>query len=921
MCRIAIIALLAAAATGATADAGPPYHTGKIMPTPQQVSYADRYMPVYHIGKRRPLATVMAGDLPAEQLAAEDLVARICALADLEEPNYEPRVGIEEPPGGNVICLAAPWTSPACAILAAKPGLAVIPRPHGAQAYAIRWAERGERLVCIAAGGGPMGSTFAGASLRQLLKVEDGRVWLRMARVDDWPQFEMRGTCCYTPEEAAWLALCKFSTQDMNYGSHGRDAWMNPDAMGRPVNWGKYDGAGRVAVSVARENPHSGDAAVQLRISDYYEQFEDRPHYINGALMVGNTNGYRGPNALPAAPGRYRMCLWMRGDVPWVNASVLMWTSQSAPMGDRVEVPCEPPTIRPTSEWREYELSFELPESAVTFAPKLGITGHQDEGYEIGSGFVVDDLVITREESDENLFTNGDAEQAEKPYTSKIEAMWDWCVPRGLWPIQFVNPLYVSNWEYDGELKIQVSDPAQIDALADTFRISLDRGGKWVMLALDDFASRLGGPAPHYVITNEADREAFDSLGECHGTLVQQLYQRLKQTHPQCRLIVCPAYYWTPNGAYEEEGNRYLRTFGEMVPEDVLIVWTGPQVRSRTITEEDVERFSWLIGRKPYLWDNTIYARHANPTYVLDPFTSEYPDDFHDMLAGGLHNNGGVSELYLTGCLVYGDYAWNPDAYDAQASIDHALEMVLGPGCAADGNAFREHYFAVRDPYIALTNDLSALSADEIADRIGPLSAERVAEIVAHVEAMDAALSRLQERSPNEALLAELEALAAPLRASAARLKELGSVSATVREIDGGVVVPESAFVGGTGHRVYGNGCEPRRATWIYGQGTSVHTMEAIFTLSDPPAEATLVLVGQDHDKEGATDVAVILNGETLHEGPNELGKRGWYEWKIALPSGILRDGANTLTIRNLESSDSMSADWIMLSEAQLLFD
>ena len=42
--------------------------------------------------------------------------------------------------------------------------------------------------------------------------------------------------------------------------------------------------------------------------------------------------------------------------------------------------------------------------------------------------------------------------------------------------------------------------------------------------------------------------------------------------------------------------------------------------------------------------------------YLLDPFDSKYPDRLWEMTAGGLHNNGGVSEVYKAGCLVYGDY-------------------------------------------------------------------------------------------------------------------------------------------------------------------------------------------------------------------------------------------------------------------------
>lgn len=900
---------------------GPPYYTGEIIPRPKRATYEDRFIPVYDIEAQRPLATIVAGSREAERLAATDLIARVSELAGREEPPRQALAHDAATPAGDVICLGAPETCAACAELATPPGPALIPGPRGEQGYVIRCGEEDERMVCLASGGGSMGAYFAAMSLRQLLTVEDGRVLLRCAQVNDWPTFEMRGTCCYTPEQARWLAQCKFSTLDMNYGSVGRDAWRDPDAMGSPEGWGAYSGAGHITVLTSVERPHSGERAVRATISDYYEEFEDRPHSINAALMVGDTNGYHGPDALEAQPGAYRLTMWLRGTVPQIEVSVAAWTSPEATRADRTFFDTQPSELPVTDEWTRHELTFELPDGIARYAPRLSLAGQKAGGYDLGDWFEVDDLSLRREGEDRELFPSGDAEQRGQPYTSKIEALWGWAVPRGLWPVQFVNPLHVSNWEYDGEHKIEVSDPGQIDDLADTFRISLDRGGTWVMLALDDFASRLGGPAPHYIITNEADREAFDSLGECHGTLVQELHERLTSTHPDCRVLVCPAYYWIPHGAYEEEGERYLRTLGEMAPEDVLIVWTGPRVRSRTITTEQARHFARLIGRRPYLWDNTIYARHADPTYVLDPFDSDYPDRFWTLIAGGLHNNGSVSEVYRTGCLVYGDYAWNPQAYDPRASLDAALRMVLGEGCVEHAHAFREHYYAVRDPHIELTRDVSGLSAEEIVERVGPLSAGQVEEIAAHVEAMEAALERLAERSPNEPLIDALSDLAGPLSHSAQRLTELGELTARPEPIEGGLRITEAAFVGGAGHQVYDNQCEARRATWIYGAGTGVHTMTAAIALDDPPRQATLVLVGQDHDKEGVTDVEVLVNGTAVHSGPNGCEKFGWYQWQIPLPSGILQEGTNTFTVRNLEQSDATDADWFMLAEARLLFD
>ncbi len=899
----------------------PPYYTGEILPTPRRFVAREEFLPLYDIARRRPLATLVAGRLPAEQTAARDLAARVGVLAGVEGPALKLSADDGRVPAGNVVCLGSPATSRTAARLAARAGLAFLPAPRGEQGYLIRTVRDGSRFLCLAGGGGPMGATFAAMSLLQLLKVEGGRVLLRAVDVDDWPTFELRGACCYSPEEAARLALAKFSTLDMNYGSVGVDAWRDPDARTPPAGWGRYSGAGALQFQVSTENPHAGKRCIRAAIASYYQGFPDRPDTIGAALVLAESGGYSGPNALPAAPGVYRLSFWLRGDVPEATVSVTGWKDKEATPAARVDVPVDGATLRPAAEWQKIECRFTLPEGLTTFAPMLRLAGTRATGYALESGFWVDDASLVREGTTANLLRNGDAEAAGHDYSDRVAALWEWAVPRGLWPVQYVNPLDVSGWETGGKNKIQVSDPAQIEDLARTFRVSLDRGGTWVMLALDDFASRLGGPAPHYVITNEADRAAYKSLGECHGTLARELHRRLKATHPRCRMIICPAYYWNPRGAYREEGEKYLREFGALVPPDVLIVWTGPAVRSRTITPEDVNTFTRLIGRKPYLWDNTIYARHAEPTYVLDPFDSHYPDRFWEMLAGGLHSNGGSDEMYAVGSLVYGDYAWNPEAYDAAKSVEKALRLILGPECAPDAAAFRDHFFAVRDPRPAIARGLGKMSPAQLAKTLGPLTAGEIGEIARHVEAMNAALDRLRASSPNQALVDKLAALAAPLTASLRVLKEHGDLSAHAAvRISGGLMLPEYAFKGGAGHQVYANRCEPRQATWVYGARSSNPAMSAAFLLEHAPAAATLVFEGQSCDKGAAPVVEVLVNGRSLHRGPNPCRTQGWSEWKIEIPAGTLRAGTNEVAVRNLEDSDSANAAWFMVAQAKLLF-
>ena len=74
-----------------------------------------------------------------------------------------------------------------------------------------------------------------------------------------------------------------------------------------------------------------------------------------------------------------------------------------------------------------------------------------------------------------------------------------------------------------------------------------------------------------------------------------------------------PGLLLIPAGAYREE-EEMLREFGALVPEDADRM--DKPLRALAHHHQHVRHYSSLIGRAPYLWDNTIYARHAQPTYA-----------------------------------------------------------------------------------------------------------------------------------------------------------------------------------------------------------------------------------------------------------------------------------------------------------------
>jgi hypothetical protein len=122
---------------------------------------------------------------------------------------------------------------------------------------------------------------------------------------------------------------------------------------------------------------------------------------------------------------------------------------------------------------------------------------------------------------------------------------------------------------------------------------------------------------------------------------------------------------------------RDLNYIGKYLPGDVFVIWTGPNVRSRTISKEDLDDWTNnLMGKVPFLWDNTIYSHHAfTSTPLFTAFSNDFPAGFYEKTAGnGMLINGNInSEGMKVAAITANDYLWNPEDYYADKSLTTAM--------------------------------------------------------------------------------------------------------------------------------------------------------------------------------------------------------------------------------------------------------
>lgn len=286
--------------------------------------------------------------------------------------------------------------------------------------------------------------------------------------------------------------------------------------------------------------------------------------------------------------------------------------------------------------------------------------------------------------------------QRTKPYYyAAMEALGRDTRSTGIFDLgQIVNP-YDPRYHPD-RYKIRVSKDEDVERLIQQFRISLDSGCRFIMLATDDHVDIVNG---EFALTDSGDRLRFFDLADAHVFLGNKVYRTLKPDYPGMKMAFCTSYYSTRHEEFTRSpaiGWRYLRKLGRGLDPEIGIVWTGPAVTSFSFTDQDIDYYEGVVGRKMMLWDNTTVRAS---TWRFLPFTGDrFPPDLAERsFARGFYLNMRAFDLYKAFCVTVGDYLWNPKAYSGERSIRTALRSIYGEDGARALQAWGRVYNQILD--------------------------------------------------------------------------------------------------------------------------------------------------------------------------------------------------------------------------------
>jgi hyaluronoglucosaminidase len=200
-------------------------------------------------------------------------------------------------------------------------------------------------------------------------------------------------------------------------------------------------------------------------------------------------------------------------------------------------------------------------------------------------------------------------------------------------------------------LDIDYPSEADRDALVAKLAPLTEAGVAWIVLALDDIATRPG-------------------LATEQGALTSWLRAALG---PEVRISVVPTEY------IGTRPTPYLVELDAALPEDVDVFWTGPTVCSPTITAADARAWRDAIGGRPLLlWDNyPVNDSVMEHELHLGAYRGRDPE-LVDVVDGVLCNPMSQPRASLVALSTAADFLADPLAYDEGDSWGRAIAAVGG---------------------------------------------------------------------------------------------------------------------------------------------------------------------------------------------------------------------------------------------------
>ncbi|WP_134684799.1 protein O-GlcNAcase [Brevibacillus migulae] len=231
-------------------------------------------------------------------------------------------------------------------------------------------------------------------------------------------------------------------------------------------------------------------------------------------------------------------------------------------------------------------------------------------------------------------------------------------------------------------LDMRYSREEDFSILLEKFRQMFSAGIRHFGLFFDDIPMTL---------LHEDDLQCYDSLATAHADVTLRFWRQLQSWSDENRLVICPTLY---NGLGNEP---YIVELGRLLPQEIMIFWTGRFVCSPYLTEGDAAKFVEWTGHRPLYWDNypvndlaMANELHIGPLLHRDPALYRHA---HGYVANAME----LVESSKIPLITTGHYLSNPEGYDPEKSWKQAIREIAGE---QDAEAFQLFADNVRSSFL-----------------------------------------------------------------------------------------------------------------------------------------------------------------------------------------------------------------------------
>ena len=220
-------------------------------------------------------------------------------------------------------------------------------------------------------------------------------------------------------------------------------------------------------------------------------------------------------------------------------------------------------------------------------------------------------------------------------------------------------------------------------------------------------------------------------------------------------LILCPTHYCK---SYTGGDDTYLKALGNTLASETHVMWTGAGVVDM-INKSDMDWVNERIKRNAYIWLNYPVNDYCRDHILMGP-TSGNDLNIASLVGGFVSNPMEYAEASKVSLYSIGDYCWNMEGYDANASWESALSYLM-PKETAAFRLFCENNVDLGNNVHGLRRTNESPTFVEAKTTYNNLmkqgkTAEAVEGMRAHFNQMSAAANTLMKSTYNPALTVEI---------------------------------------------------------------------------------------------------------------------------------------------------------------------